>query len=255
MTPDILICCLGADNILSERQRETYDGTWFGAAGRRSWSDKLLIEVETMTFGTKAMLTLLTTSAFGGGLAACGGSGRSPSASNAARVDSRTATTSARTLPPGGYLKSDGDNDADDEGKARGTDDQQGTLAEGRAADDADKRAVTRVVRGYYAAAAAGDGARGCSLLASGIATAVAERQLQSGGAKTCAASLSLLFKQQRQRLAAEEVDTMVVTGVRISGSDGFAALGFSRMPEGGIVVQREGAVWKVDALFESTVP
>jgi hypothetical protein len=194
-------------------------------------------------------------------LAACGGTSKgagsaSHASSNAAATGSTPLTTSS-TTPPGSYFKNDGDKDGDDEdrgGKSADNDDRALLAAYGNEAGQADKRAVTTVVKGYYAAAAAGDGAKACSLLATSLAMGLAEGQSQSvqSGGKTCAAAVSLLFKQQHQQLAADDVATMVVTGMHVKGNLGLAVLGFKTMPEGEILVEREDRAWKIDALFDS---
>jgi hypothetical protein len=207
------------------------------------------------------MLVLLTMSVLGGGVAACGGSSDRPgSGSHASTLAAATSSDAARTsstVPPGGYLKSDSDGDADERQKGPSSEDMRGMTATGHSVSGADRRAITTVVKSYYLAAAAGDGAQGCPLLDSSLATATTEEQSQlvPNTTKTCAASLSRLFEQQHQHLAAEEPTTMVVTGVHVNGATGLATLGFRTMPESEIVLQRKGRTWKIDALFDSLLP
>ncbi|HTA15893.1 MAG TPA: hypothetical protein VK781_13640 [Solirubrobacteraceae bacterium] len=122
--------------------------------------------------------------------------------------------------------------------------------AYGGEASEADTRAVTAVIRKYYAAAAAEDGQAACQLLYSSLATGLAEGV--GGGGKTCPAAISVLFKQQHSHIVADDVPTMVVISVHAKGNLGLAVLGFRRVPESEILVEREGSSWKIDALFDS---
>jgi hypothetical protein len=163
--------------------------------------------------------------------------------------------TASSRISAGSYLKSDGDRDNDDRSSPIETVEKSDTLIPwtyGKEAGRADKRAITAFVKRYYAAAAAGDGARACSLLYSTLAAGLGEGQDQPLPSRTCAAVVSLLFEQQRQRLAADDVATMTVVDVRIEGDDGIATLGFRTMPVGQFRVKRERGAWKVDALLDT---
>lgn len=202
-------------------------------------------------------LVLLSLPLLGACLSACGGAGKTvtgPSSTDPAR---KFAGADTRTVPPGGYLKSDSDKDADEHQKGPSNEDMGEMVTASHGARPADKRAIAAVVKRYYAAAVAGDGATGCSLLDPALAEATAHEQtpIAAGTGKSCAASLSRLFAQQHKRLAAEEPATMVVTGVHVDGDAGLVTLGFRAAPEGELVLQRDSGVWKVDALFESGLP
>jgi len=193
---------------------------------------------------------------------ACGGTGKvasSRSSGSHAETGKGASDMHAPVTTPGSYSRNDGDNDFDD---ARGyrdnskNDDRILFAAYGKRANPNDARAVTALVKRYYAAAAAGDGARTCSLLDSSLANALAPEQRQSAPAprEACARAISPLLRQQHQHLIADNVSTMVVTSVHVKGNLGLAALGFRTMPEGEIVVEREGKAWKVDALFDGAM-
>jgi hypothetical protein len=153
-------------------------------------------------------------------------------------------------------LRSDADLDPDDRGKGP-NDDEQGMVAAGHGASLADRRAIATIVRTYYAAAKAGDGAKACSLLDATLVTAITEEagKLAPSDARTCVTSVSRLFKQQHQYLVAEDPGTMVITGVHVKDAAGVATLGFKTMPEGEILLQREGRAWKINALFDHQLP
>jgi hypothetical protein len=112
--------------------------------------------------------------------------------------------------------------------------DDRGMLVQGHAVSSAQARMITDAVKRYYAAASSGDGAAACSMMAPGLASAIAEdygygsagpRYLRSG--RSCQAVMSLLFKHFRHRLAAP----VTVTGVRTSGQQTYALLGSPTAP------------------------
>jgi hypothetical protein len=176
-----------------------------------------------------------------------------------------TTRRAASSLSPahrgasGGYLRDDGDSDNDDERHPAKVenDDRELFATYGRPAGPADAGAIAALVKSYYRASTGGDGARACSLLygtlASGLATQASSSV--SGAHDTCSTNMSVLLRQQHQRLIAENPATMLVTAVRVRGSIGLAVLGFRKMPESQMLVEREGARWKIDALFDSLVP
>jgi hypothetical protein len=198
------------------------------------------------------------------GLAACGtaskGSPSTTQSSDASTSGGTSTTASSGAVPPGGYRRDDGDKDNDDSAHPDPREgDDQALLAEyGNEASGADKRAVAAVIKSYYAAAAGGEGAKACSLLYSSLAAGLAVApgqvagQTTHGGGKTCAAAVSALFKLQHAQLVADDVATMMVLDLHVKGNLGLAVLGFRAVPRGEILVEREGGVWKVDALFNS---
>jgi hypothetical protein len=226
-----------------------------------SWHPGNLIYVERMATEMKIMLALLLVPLLSYCLSACGSSGGSPNqtsqVSSAADPARDVGKISTAPVPPGGYLKSDSDNDADEHQKGPSNEDMGEMVTPAHGASNADRRTITAVVKRYYTAAAAGDGALACMLLDPGLATATTQGQAQIAPAagRSCSASLSRLFQLQHQRLTAEDPATMVVTGVHVDGDAGLATLGFRAMPEGELVLQREGRTWKIDALFDSPLP
>lgn len=185
--------------------------------------------------------------------------GTSKTAHTASQRSPTAVTSAAASAPsPGGYSRNDGDADFDDTASYHGSpaNDDLALLARyGPRAGRADSSAVASVVKRYYAASASGDGATACSLLAASLAEAVAAGQSQPGnGASghTCAAAMSLLLSQQRERLREEDVATMTVIAVHVKGKLGLAVLGFRTAPESNIVLEREGRAWKIDALYGS---
>lgn len=169
-------------------------------------------------------------------LAACGGSGKGANPASNAASGSSTATTAHVTSP------------------------QAKAIAEyGHEASPADKQAITALVKRYYAAAAADDGATACSLIHSTLSESVAEDYGQAPGpanlrGKTCEVVMSKLFRQLPGQpgpvLAATEV-----TGVRVEGRKGYALLHSTAIPEGDIAVEREVGTWRVGTLIGGALP
>ena len=126
----------------------------------------------------------------------------------------------------------------------------------GNAATEPDKREITGLIKRYYAAAGADDGAAACPLIYSPIARSVPEDYGRPPGplitrGNTCTVVMSKSFKHiPNQSLAV--LATTKVTGIRLNpdGNEGFVQLSSKTMPTGEIFVQREGHSWKVGALI-----
>jgi hypothetical protein len=204
---------------------------------------------------TKPLAALMAVALLCVGAFACGTSNKGGSASKASStlVPSSTGrrNSASNAAQGGGYLESDKDEDEDDEGPPLKTrEDNLMPLAYGKEASQADEQAITALVKRYYAVAAAGDGAKGCSLLYSTLATDLGEGQGPS--AQTCATAMSRVFKQQHRQLAADEVATMVVVDVRVKGNLAIATVGFRTQPVGRINLKREHHTWKINALIDT---
>ena len=210
----------------------------------------------------KAMPALLAVAVLG--ITACGGASNdtksaSQESSGATAGGSVPTLTTSRPASAESYFENDGDDDDNDRhGKGPDIDDRAFLDSYGSDADQADTQSVTRLVKSYYGAAAAGDGTKACSLLYPSLAVGLTEgqgRAAQGDGGSACAKLVSLLFRRQHRQLAADYVATMVVTTVRVKDNLGIAVLGFKAVSEGEILVEREGGTWKIDALFDSELP
>jgi hypothetical protein len=126
----------------------------------------------------------------------------------------------------------------------------------GREGGETDRQAVAELVKRYYAAVAADDGAKACSMMSSGLSGSLVSGLGRSPKAhgKGCGAILSLLFKG-RGRQAAAGLLAPEVTGVRLRGARGFALLRSKAIPAGEISIVRERGVWKIAALIGSALP
>jgi hypothetical protein len=112
------------------------------------------------------------------------------------------------------------------------------------------QEAVTLSVKRYYAAAAAEDGYKGCTMLFSLLAESVVPDFGEESGTsalrgKTCGAVLSKIFKQGHRKFVAENA-TLRVIGVRVMGKRGYALLKTGTYQSGSILLRRERTVWKI---------
>jgi hypothetical protein len=164
----------------------------------------------------------------------------------------------------------DGDNDDDHRPKDRDDDvdnksgsyfdsDDNSVRRYGHGASVADEKAITALVKRYFAAAVAQDGAAGCSMIISTLAGSVAESFGRPPGppylrGDTCAAVMSKVFKLNRKQLSAYAA-SLKVAGVRVNGDHGVAVLSFRALPARQIRVEREGALWKLEVLVDSELP
>jgi hypothetical protein len=181
---------------------------------------------------------------FGVGVSACGETGRTtatppPTAAQAAtgRVTVTSASTASihRPSPEG-----------------------SSPVSWGHAADGGETREVTELVKRYYVAATADDGAKGCSLIYSILAEAIAEEYGQTPGSPslrgtTCAVVMYKLFKQQHRRLVAD-LPRLTVKQVRVEGLRGLVLLRFGPSPDRVISLHREHRAWKIDSMIDSEV-
>jgi hypothetical protein len=127
----------------------------------------------------------------------------------------------------------------------------------GQAAGAADAKTIVSAVERYYAAAAAGDGARACALtyyidvetLPETYGQPPGPRWLQ--GAHSCRAVLARVFAHYRRKLSAP----VVVTATRVQGNHADALVGFRALGAGYVRLHREGRAWKVDGLLATPLP
>ncbi|MGH2879519.1 MAG: hypothetical protein ACRDK4_07945 [Solirubrobacteraceae bacterium] len=155
------------------------------------------------------------------------------------------------------------DNDADfdndsktNEPKAYYDSDDSPIRGYGEAADPSDSRAIAALVKRYYAAAAAANGARACSLVYSLFAEAIPEDYGRGAGpaysrGDTCAVVLSKLFKHDHAQIPT----SIVVSAVRIDGGQARALIGSKTAPAGYLTVRRERGDWKIDNLLAVQLP
>jgi hypothetical protein len=187
----------------------------------------------------KALLALLAIALIGLCADACGGSSKTSS------------NPPNRGYSLSGYPISDRDNDGDH------NDDDGHVLDFGHLASPSDRQASVALVKSYFAAAAAEDGAKACSLLVPAIAESVVEDYGHTEGltGTTCAMVLSKLFKQHH-RLLAVKSSNLEIMRVGIEGTRALVAMNFSKIPEARQITERRvGSTWRIvdllDGIFE----
>lgn len=156
-----------------------------------------------------------------------------------------TAYPSARNAT--GFFKdtNDGDDDAE-------SNDDNLIVNFGHPPSAVEERTITALLKSYYVAAAAADGAKACALLYSLVAETVAEefgRELGEPPGASCSTVMSKVL-QQRHRQLAMELASLEVTRVRVEGDKGVAVVSFGKTPEPHMFLHHEQGVWKIESLF-----
>jgi hypothetical protein len=197
------------------------------------------------------------------GTVACGGGGKTSSASHAVPTTSSVATgtnpvtdvsSSATSAQPG--PRGDGDSDYDNRSSSYYDADDYNTPNYPTVAGAADKQAVTGTVKRYFHAAAANDGVEACSMIYSLFAETIPETlgEPPTGSpdmrGKTCAEVMAKFFKLNHKQLVAE-LATLEVTSVRTNGMRGLALLRYKGIHPHSIQMHLERGVWKIDETID----
>jgi hypothetical protein len=135
-------------------------------------------------------------------------------------------------------------------------DDDTHVLNYGYAANAADERESTALVKRYYALAAARDGTRACPLLVPLLAETIAEQDSHSPGLRgsTCAVVLSKLFARDH-RLLAEKDAHLKVLRVRVKGDKGLILLDFPEIPEARQILERRvNGTWRLREIYDGII-
>lgn len=158
-----------------------------------------------------------------------------------------------------------GDDDSDDLAPSRKDDDDLGIRGYGREASAAERLAVSDLVKRYYVAAAATDGAAACRLIArdvisgrnltlsipapyASVAVAALFRR------KTCASVETRLFKLEEARFKAT-LPRIEVASLRIGRGRGLAIVISKEVPERVVDVLYTSAGWMVNGLLDDELP
>jgi hypothetical protein len=137
--------------------------------------------------------------------------------------------------------------------------DSQPFLTFGHRASTVETRAITALVKRYFAAVGTQDGAQACSLLYSPLARSVPEDYGKSPPAppelrgKTCSAVMSLVFKYRRGQPTLN-VAAIEVTEVRTGGDKGIALLRSKQMKLGEIDAFHYLGRWQIGELLGSAL-
>jgi hypothetical protein len=235
---------------------------------------------------TRPLLTSITIVLVSLAISACGDTGQGAhsglGASSAQATSSSGAATSSSAATPvpgksfGDYDhddyfsgENDGDNDDSDKPKDRDNDsDSNGKSyydgddsfrGYGHPVSTADKLAVTALLKRYYAAAAAANGATACTLLNSKIEGSVVENlgrppEPAYFRGNTCATVMSKVFALNHRQLSAYAA-RLTVSTVLLNRTGALAVLDFKTLPGRVIAVTREHGVWKVGSLLDDELP
>lgn len=185
---------------------------------------------------------LLATALLGLGGVGCG-------SSKTAITAASDSASSARST-----IQSTAKPDRDDDGDNNNDDSQ--TLEYGHEATAAERPAILAVLRRYYAAAAAADGAKACALLAPFIAESVVQENGHRPELRgsSCSAVMSKLFRHSHTLLSAENATLKVLT-VRVQGGKALIVSHSSALREVRQITERRiGGRWTVLELLDGII-
>jgi len=153
----------------------------------------------------------------------------------------------------------DRDQDSDNPGNSYFDSDDRSLRDFGRVAPPADRRAITRLVKRYFAAAAAHDGAAACAMILPALAKTAPETLGRPPGPSyargtTCAAVISRIFIHYHRQLAAH-LPTLEVSDVRVRGDSCVVVMAFKSLPGREIRLVRERRVWRMAAWLDTELP
>lgn len=126
----------------------------------------------------------------------------------------------------------------------------------GHPANPADRQAITTLVRRYYAAAVADDGAEACSMLTPTFVKAIPGDYGRPPGppylrGKTCATVMSKMMRHSQAQLS----NDFAVTAVRTHGNVAYALIGSTVLPASFLQLERMSGSWRVSSLLGSALP
>ncbi|MGN6372802.1 MAG: hypothetical protein ACTHM1_07405 [Solirubrobacteraceae bacterium] len=198
--------------------------------------------------------------------AACGSSKSntaSPSnVSSAVTTQVKPTNGAVPSSPTSGFVASNASardrerHDRDEDDHTTVPDDHNPAPAGYVTASAADAKAITALVKGYFAAALSEDGARACSMIDKGLVKAIPLDYGKLGpsylrhAAPNCPAVMTLYFKHEHRTLS-REVPGMRVPRVSVHGGEGIAFLRFGRVHERFISEFRNGSAWKIGAVLD----
>jgi hypothetical protein len=203
----------------------------------------------------RAPLTCAALALLAVGAAACGSAGEraSPAPARSSGASATGSAAAGGASRPADLFKRDGDGDIDrlTQGSHDGDGDAIPTF--GPPAGAADRRAILALFRRYYANAAAGDGARACSMMDIPAAESVVEEHSRGKGprslqGKTCAQIMSTLFKRRHRELM-EDIAGYRVLAVQVHGGGGLVLVRFPakrELRELRVIVRRDHGAWRM---------
>jgi len=190
------------------------------------------------------------------GAGACGTTRTSSSTPGASTRAGTSVAASAGSST--GLSEHDGDGDIDRLTRSPADTDNDAIPEYAPPADPADRKAIIGLIARYYKIAAAGDGARACSMLDATFVQSLLEEHRGRGPrglrADTCARILSKLFERRHRELA-EDITGYRVLVVQVDGNRGYALVRFPakhelREPE--VILRRTHGTWKMDVALDN---
>lgn len=177
----------------------------------------------------------------------CADRGSSKSGGSAAPVPESTTNAAHRSNNP---LDSDNDNDNPTNKPPDGDDTIGGNAIE------PDRRQIEAVVERYFELAHRRDGARGCSLLYTLVEETVVENYGHSKDrpGQTCATALTEFFTRSRSQFSADTAKPQI-RKVLVEGQRGWALFDVGPMNERRILVHRQENNWRIEGVFDISMP
>jgi hypothetical protein len=219
----------------------------------------MILERKRIRSAKLRLLVLLAIASVSLGASACGGGNGTTAPSHATPTStSATKTASDPTATGSGATRSaSAGKDADDGDIDSERNDDGIALNFGHPANEADRRAITSLIKRYYATAAAGDGVKACSLIYFVWVEAIPEDYgfAPALRGRTCSVVMSKLFKQRHRQLVAQAAG-LDVSHTRVQLKKGLALLRFRGSHEPRYIqVHLERSTWRIDGLLARALP
>lgn len=158
------------------------------------------------------------------------------------------------------HKPTDRDNDSDNPTHNYYDSDDDAERRYGHAASAPVRRVVTALVKRYFAAAIARDGASACTMIYPAIANSIPETLGGSAGppdlrgSKTCPEIMTKLFEQNHAQLSVY-ARLLQIDAVRVDGKRALTILRFKGLPARQIAAELEHGVWTIEGLLDSELP
>jgi hypothetical protein len=198
------------------------------------------------------------------GACEAGGRGSRSASSPASSPASAKKNVAARAASSGGSAADsslrDGDGDVDRLSMTPSDTDNDAVPEFGPPAGPADRRAMLGLIGRYYAAAAAGDGARACSMLYALTIESILEEHHHDAGPvarqrDTCRRVMSGLFRQRRRELQEDIARPYNVLSLQVQGNRGYALVRFPakhELREVQLRLHRDQGGWKMAVALDN---
>jgi hypothetical protein len=197
---------------------------------------------------------------FGGFLGACSQTSKRPASLISSTISTTRAkewTRNERTIV---RISADADKDDDIEASSDDTNHNYVLGNAGSPANVSDSRAITALVKRYYATALTEDGHLACSMIDSPLATAIPEDYGRSPPGEpymrgtTCSGIVTDVFRHFHYQLRLE-VPQLTIADIRVKRGSGLVVLHFGSLPERRLLVHRERGHWRLGSILDGELP